>query len=166
MSLYPLTQDAGGKVDPAASPGSEPSSSCAGSPAAADAGRELAGEPYCTRASGVRCCRGCQPHWLRFPGRKAGEELGVRFPRHLWEGSIAPGQGLNPLQRSLWGKALDVMHMEADALKPLPAEISSCFAKQGEGSGTKPPPGAAASTDVLHLLASWEQPGYQPGAGW
>ena len=126
VSLHPLAQDAGGEDFPGCCPPtSGHPSPCASSPAAAEAEREFPDELHCIKALGVQCCQGCQPRWLRFSGRKAGEEPGARFPGDLWEGSITPGQGLNPLQRSSWGKALDAMHVEVDALKPLPAETSS-----------------------------------------
>lgn len=121
-----------GKSALAASPSSEHPSPCAGSPTTAKAERR-----FTLGVRGCCGCRGCQlPHCLSLAGKLwsnwNSDSLGT------CEGSITPGQGLNPLQRSTWGKALGAMHMDADALKPFPVEIFHKASREKGRAQTRP----------------------------
>lgn len=141
-----------GKSGLAASPSSEHPSPCAGSPTTAKAERRF--------TLGVRGCCGCQlPHCLSLAGKLwsnwNSDSLGT------CEGSITPGQGLNPLQRSTWGKALGAMHVDADALKPFPVEIFHKASREKGWAQTHP----RNCSGTNGLPSKPGHPGHQPGAG-
>lgn len=71
------------------------------------------------------------------------------------ESSITPGQGFNPLQRSTWGKALDMMHMDADALKPFPMEIFHKASRERGQAQTLPRNCSSTNGLPSKLGASW-----------